>query len=170
MTGNKTTNDAKYTFYVILFTRLKSNLVTKFSQLSIKFGGLGLDVFDSLSSDGLGLLFVVPVCLGVGLSLGFKVGNNILVFPAGFSGKTANWGEFSGWLQLDLFEGRWDDDTSHLVVWGWDTLKSLKIQRHVHMYSRYHEYLRLHTRCTWILTNRTHYNQAFSIVSHKDPK
>jgi len=144
--------------------------VTEFSQLSIKFSGLGLDVFDSLSSDGLGLLFVVPVCLGVGLSLGFKVGNNILVFPAGFSGKTANWGEFSGWLQLDLFEGRWDDDSSHLVVWGWDTLKSLKIQRHVHLYSRYHEYLRLHTRCTWILTNRTHYNQAFSIISHKDPK
>merc|ERR1719419_257727 len=104
----------------------KRNLVTEFSQLSINFGGLGLDVFDSLSSDCLGLLFVVPVCLGVGLSLGFKVGDNILVFPAGFSGKTTNWGEFSVWLQFDLLEGRWDDDASHLVVWGWDTLKSLQ--------------------------------------------
>ena len=77
--------------------------------MSVDGSSLLGDVGNCLVAKGLLLLLVVPVELSLGLSLGFKSGNDILVLPAGLGGETANWSVAAVWLQLDLAVARWQD-------------------------------------------------------------
>ena len=102
--------------------------IAQLGQLGVNGGGLAGDIGDGLVLDGLLLLLVLPVQLGLCLALGLKGGNDVLVLPAGLGGETANWGVLAVGLELDLAVARGQQGAADLVVWGGDALEGLNIQ------------------------------------------
>merc|ERR1719453_663703 len=77
------------------------------------------------SSSGF-LLFGFPELLRSFLSLGFEIGNELLLFPSVLGSEiTKNAGVSVGFHSKN-FESLWDNHSLLLVVWEWDTLENLQ--------------------------------------------
>ena len=81
---------------------------------------------DGLGSSGSFLLFGLPEFLRSELSLGFEVGDELLLSPSVLGGEISKNAGVSMGFHSENLECLWDDHSLFVVIWEWDSLEHLQ--------------------------------------------